>query len=93
MYYSFHYRDQLDDTLFIVTADHSDTLSINGYPDKGSSVLSLAQRTTTDKMAYSTLTYAVGGRNAVRYDVDEDKKPVLPMTGYSNMIIHNKLAY
>ncbi len=31
--------DDLDDTLLLVTADHSHTMTISGYPDRGNSII------------------------------------------------------
>ena len=31
--------DQLDETLIIVTADHSHTMTIAGYPDRGTNIV------------------------------------------------------
>ena len=30
--------DKLDETLIIVTADHSNTMTISGYPDRGADI-------------------------------------------------------
>ncbi|KAH8244793.1 hypothetical protein KR032_000468 [Drosophila birchii] len=49
--------DRLDETLVIVTADHSHSLTINGHPERGSSILGLAGTSKTEKTPYTTLTY------------------------------------
>jgi len=49
--------DRLDETLVIVTADHSHSLTINGHPDRGSSILGLAGNSKTEGTPYTTLTY------------------------------------
>lgn len=74
--YTLYSRDELDDTLIIVTADHAHTLSINGYPSKGNDILGIAQNSKQDKVPYTTLTYAVGGAPAFQFSVDDNQKPV-----------------
>ncbi|XP_046445686.1 alkaline phosphatase-like [Daphnia pulex] len=49
-----------DDTLIIVTADHSHTLSINGYPKRGNDILGLVGYAASDLKPYTTLSYANG---------------------------------
>ncbi|MBW3617561.1 MAG: alkaline phosphatase [Proteobacteria bacterium] len=54
----------LDDTLVIVTADHSHGLTISGYPPRNNPILGLATDEdgpgTADRKAYTTLTFATG---------------------------------
>ncbi|XP_030385710.1 alkaline phosphatase [Scaptodrosophila lebanonensis] len=50
-------KDQLDETLIIVTADHSHSLTINGHPERGANILGLAGNSKTEETPYTTLTY------------------------------------
>ena len=55
-----------DDTLIVVTADHSHSMTINGYPQRGNPILGLVTEvggklaTAGDGKPYTTLTYANG---------------------------------
>lgn len=60
----------------IVTADHSHTLSINGYPKRGNSILGIAQKSKIDTIPYTTLTYATGGPSGFQVDTDDFGKPI-----------------
>lgn len=52
---------KLDETLIIVTADHSHSFTMNGYPDRGNDILGLANNiANTDNQRYETLSYANG---------------------------------
>jgi len=49
-----------DDTLIVVTSDHSHTMTMAGYPDRGNDVLGLSGLLGTDNLPYTTLSYANG---------------------------------
>nr|XP_049700424.1 alkaline phosphatase-like [Helicoverpa armigera] len=57
------------DTLLIVTSDHTHSLSINGYPDRGSSIFGIAQPSSFDGVNYTTLSYGTGGPGSFQYYV------------------------
>ncbi|KAH9377443.1 hypothetical protein HPB48_010037 [Haemaphysalis longicornis] len=50
----------LADTLVLVTADHSHSFTLNGYPVRGNPVLGLAGLSEKDGLPYTTLSYANG---------------------------------
>lgn len=66
----------MEDTLIIVTADHSHSLNINGYPKKGNNILGVAQRSKSDDIPYTTLTYATGGPRGFQVKYNESAKKV-----------------
>uniref|UniRef100_A0A336MGT8 Alkaline phosphatase n=1 Tax=Culicoides sonorensis TaxID=179676 RepID=A0A336MGT8_CULSO len=47
-----------DDTLIIVTADHSHSVTFNGYPERGNDILGFGNK--PDVAPYETITYANG---------------------------------
>lgn len=66
-----------EDTLIVVTSDHSHTLTISGYPERGNDILGFAGMSDEDNMPYSTLSYANGpsyqvAENGTRYNLTDD---------------------
>lgn len=49
-----------EESLFVVTADHSHTLSMVGYPTRGNPILKFADSDADDGLPYTTLSYANG---------------------------------
>jgi len=62
-----------EDTLIVVTSDHSHTMTINGYPNRGSDILGHPKLSSADNMPYSTLSYANGPSYKARYNLSNDK--------------------
>lgn len=65
-----------EDTLFLVTADHSHTFSLAGYPPRGNPIAGIAE-IALDDMPYTTLSYANGPAfksfvNNQRYNISND---------------------
>lgn len=48
------------DTLIVVTADHSQPMTINGYPARGSDILGMASTSDVDEQPFTTLMYTNG---------------------------------
>ncbi|KAH8407705.1 hypothetical protein KR222_011038, partial [Zaprionus bogoriensis] len=49
-----------EDTLIVVTSDHSHVLTINGYPDRKKPITGLADKLADDGVPYNILSYANG---------------------------------
>ncbi|XP_065368412.1 membrane-bound alkaline phosphatase [Calliphora vicina] len=49
-----------DDTLIVVTSDHSHTMTINGYPFRDQDITGLANGPAEDNLPYTILSYANG---------------------------------
>ncbi|MCE9522840.1 MAG: alkaline phosphatase [Alphaproteobacteria bacterium] len=70
------------DTLIVVTADHSHTLSISGYPPRGMSILGKVTNaegkpsTAADGKPYTILSYA-NGPGAEQPVLDQEQKPIV----------------
>ncbi|XP_060655743.1 alkaline phosphatase [Drosophila nasuta] len=57
-----------EDTLIVVTSDHSHTMSINGYPYRRQNIFSLAPNLATDEKPFTILSYANGPGYANTYN-------------------------
>ncbi|XP_052862624.1 alkaline phosphatase-like [Anopheles cruzii] len=53
-------RTNVNDTLIVVSSDHSHTLMYNGYPTRGNDILGIADVSDMDDLPYTTLSYANG---------------------------------
>ncbi|XP_014273688.1 alkaline phosphatase [Halyomorpha halys] len=58
-----------DDTLVIVTSDHSHTLTIIGYPDRGANILGVADTSRVDGVPFTTLNYVNAKKENYHYKV------------------------
>ncbi|CAL4228704.1 unnamed protein product [Meganyctiphanes norvegica] len=66
------------ETLIVVTADHSHTMTINGYPDRGNSIFGQAQyEYVTDGMPYTTLMFTNGPGWNFTWDGEKVMRPNL----------------
>ncbi|XP_023294227.2 membrane-bound alkaline phosphatase [Lucilia cuprina] len=62
-----------EDTLIVVTSDHSHTFSVAGYQDRGSDIFSLVKN-ADDQLPYEPLSYANGKGYYQHYDVKNSKR-------------------
>ena len=68
-----------EDTLIVVTADHSHVMTYNGYPSRGQDVLGIAENSDMDFLPFSTLSFGNGpgydktyNSDGSRYDIRND---------------------
>jgi len=56
------------DTLIIVSADHSHSMTLSGYPVRGNDILGIAMNSYADKKPSTTLSYSDGPGYATAFD-------------------------
>ncbi|EAT45426.1 AAEL003309-PA [Aedes aegypti] len=59
-----------EDTLIVVSSDHSHTMTYNGYTKRGQDILGIADISERDGLPYTTLSYANGPGYADTYKSD-----------------------
>uniref|UniRef100_A0A1I8P601 alkaline phosphatase n=1 Tax=Stomoxys calcitrans TaxID=35570 RepID=A0A1I8P601_STOCA len=62
------------DTLIVVTSDHSHTMTINGYPNRGENIFKLAPSLANDGLPYTVLSYANGPGFSKTYSSSKGRK-------------------
>lgn len=67
------------DTLIVVTADHSHVMTYNGQQDRGSDIMGIAENSDLDFLPFSTLSFGNGpgydktyNADGSRYDISND---------------------
>lgn len=61
------------DTLLVVTSDHTHTMTINGYPDRGSNIFGVVGPSRADGLNYTAIAYGTGGPGSVQYSVESNE--------------------
>ncbi|OXU21501.1 hypothetical protein TSAR_009716 [Trichomalopsis sarcophagae] len=62
-----------EDTLVIVTSDHTHSLAFNGNSARGANILGIADVSKIENIPYTTLSYSTGGPNNIAYQVVNNK--------------------
>ncbi|XP_058054957.1 alkaline phosphatase-like [Anopheles bellator] len=75
-------RTNVNDTLIVVSSDHSHTLVYTGFPKRGNDILGIADVSELDGLPYTTLSYANGESF---YETYEDGNPTkrINVSGYN----------
>lgn len=68
-------RTKIENTLIVVTSDHSHTMSIAGYSSRGNDILGINDsQNADDDMPYATLNYANGPGHKVNMNLNGRKR-------------------
>jgi alkaline phosphatase len=65
-----HMTDE-EDTLIVVSSDHSHVFTYNGYPDRGSSILGAPEVSNEDGLPYETMSYSNGPSYPSTFNEDQ----------------------
>ncbi|XP_053947175.1 membrane-bound alkaline phosphatase-like [Anastrepha ludens] len=63
-----------DDTLIVVTADHSHSFSYSGYAIRGNDIFGRTPNTPADRKPYMTLSYANGPSYETFFDIEQQAR-------------------
>uniref|UniRef100_A0A453Z282 Alkaline phosphatase n=3 Tax=Anopheles merus TaxID=30066 RepID=A0A453Z282_ANOME len=74
-------RTSEEDTLIVVSSDHSHTLMYNGYPTRGNDILGIGDISDKDGLPYTTLSYA-NGEGFYQTYADGNPSKRLDVAGY-----------
>ncbi|XP_050344281.1 alkaline phosphatase-like [Nymphalis io] len=74
------------DTLLVVTSDHTHTMTINGYPDRGANIFGVVGPSRFDGLNYTTISYGTGGPGSFKYSIETNE------TGAAHIVRQNPTA-
>lgn len=63
-----------ENTLIVVSSDHSHVFTYNGYPERGNDIFNMLEVSDIDGLPYETLSYANGPGYATTYVQDSNKR-------------------
>lgn len=78
-----------EDTLFVVTADHSHTMSYAGYAERGTNIFGIAGRSDEDNVPYMKLSYANGNG----YSVHRNETALLRLDPAEMKVLQNEFEF
>ncbi|KAL7735579.1 hypothetical protein ACLKA6_009541 [Drosophila palustris] len=81
-----------EDTLIVVTSDHSHVLSINGYPDRKLDITGLADALGDDNKPYSILSYANGPGYDGTFNKAEGRKVLTQKDSQHPLYVHPSMV-
>lgn len=70
-------KSEEDDTLIIVTSDHSHSMVFSGYASRDKDILDVAQPSKMDNIGYTSLLYGTGGPNNFQF-ISQNNNVVRP---------------